>query len=88
MIYTQISLLDAMTVQMKCGYLSDLRFLSGEQRKWLAMKLERTPAETASLSEWNDALEYLTDYVEKCSSPAQAKSLLIARLSVGKGQDH
>lgn len=38
------SLLDLLSIQMKCEYLSDLRFLSWEQRRYLAQKLdELTP---------------------------------------------
>ena len=35
------SLLDLMSIQIGCMYLSDLRFLSPEQRRYLARKLER-----------------------------------------------
>lgn len=35
------SLLDLLSIQMKCEYLSDLRFLSQEQRRYLAQKLNR-----------------------------------------------
>lgn len=35
------SLLDLLSIQMGCMYLSDLRFLSPEQRRYLAQKLER-----------------------------------------------
>ena len=31
------SLLDLLSIQMKCEYLSDLRFLSLEQRRYLAL---------------------------------------------------
>ncbi len=40
------SLLDLLSIQMKCEYLSDLRFLSLEQRRYLAQRLDRlTPQE-------------------------------------------
>lgn len=73
------SLLDSMTVQMGCAYLSDLRFLSGLQRRRLAKKLSRIPPREEDLRDWNDALEYLTDLPpEKTCS--EAKSKLIEQL--------
>lgn len=38
------SLLDLLSAQMECRYLSDLRFLSPEQRRSLAQKLASLPA--------------------------------------------
>lgn len=40
MIQIQMSLLDAMSIQIGCAYLSDLRFGDGTQRGILAGKLE------------------------------------------------
>lgn len=80
----QMSLLDAMALQMRCEYLSDLRFLSSEQRRLLAAELGKVPAEKVPLSEWNDAVEYLTNDRGVCSDPAQAKAVLIAALSAGR----
>ena len=54
------SLLDLMSIQMGCMYLSDLRFLSPEQRRYLARKLERLTPREEDMQDWNDALEYLT----------------------------
>ena len=34
------SLLDLLSIQMGCMYLSDLRFLSPEQRRYLAQRLD------------------------------------------------
>lgn len=54
------SLLDLLSIQMGCMYLSDLRFLLPEQRRYLAQKLNQlTPREEDS-GDWNDALTYLT----------------------------
>lgn len=55
----QLSLLDGLSIQMRCDYLSDLRFLNAGQRALLAQKLERLAAEEEDLHDWNDALEYL-----------------------------
>ena len=54
------SLLDLMSIQIGCMYLSDLRFLSPEQRRYLARKLERLTPREEDPRDWNDALESLT----------------------------
>lgn len=54
------SLLDLLSIQMGCMYLSDLRFLSPEQRRYLVQKLERLIPRQEDIREWNDALDYLT----------------------------
>ena len=54
------SLLDSLSIQMGCTYLSDLRFLSQEQRRYLAQKLERLTPREEDIRDWNDALGYLT----------------------------
>lgn len=54
------SLLDLLSIQMGCMYLSDLRFLLPEQRRYLAQKLDRLTPREEDVREWNDALGYLT----------------------------
>lgn len=54
------SLLDLLSIQMKCDYLSDLRFLSPKQRRYLAQKLDQLTPRDEDIREWNDALTYLT----------------------------
>ena len=54
------SLLDLLSIQMGCMYLSDLRFLSPEQRRYLAQKLDQLTPREEDVREWNDALDYLT----------------------------
>lgn len=54
------SLLDLLSIQMGCMYLSDLRFLSLEQRCYLAQRLNRLTPREKDLRDWNDALNYLT----------------------------
>lgn len=58
------SLLDLLSIQMGCMYLSDLRFLSPEQRRYLARRLELLIPRQEDIREWNDAL----DYEEICSA--------------------
>lgn len=57
---TDQSLLDFLSIQMRCMYLSDLRFLSPEQRRYLAQKLDQLTPREEDVREWNDALDYLT----------------------------
>ncbi len=75
-----MSLLDVISVQMGCGYLSDLRYLDSGQRAMLAQKLEKIPPDCASLFEWNDALEYLAG-APPCDSQTAAKETLLMLLT-------
>ena len=54
------SLLDLLSIQMKCEYLSDLRSLSPEQYRYLAHKLSQMVPHEEDIRDWNDALDYLT----------------------------
>lgn len=87
MIQIRMSLLEAMSIQMGCAYLSDLRFLDGVQRGILAEKLESIPARAADLRDWNDALEYLTRNSRPMADAEQARAALIAALTGGQTPD-
>lgn len=76
----RMSLLDAISIQMGCKYLSDLRFLDGGQRTALAWKLEKIPPDYAGLFEWNDALEYLVG-APPCDNREAAKTQLMMLLT-------
>ena len=54
------SLLELMSTQMGCTYLSDLRFLSPAQRQHLAWEVERLVPQEEDVRDWNYALDYLT----------------------------
>ena len=54
------ALLDWMSGQMGCTYLSDLRYLSLGKRCQLARKLECLALREEDIRDWNDALIYLT----------------------------
>lgn len=73
------SLLDLLSIQMGCMYLSDLRFLSLEQRRYLAQKLDRLTPREEDLRDWNDALVYLID-TEPEETAAAAKEKLVDSL--------
>ena len=77
------SLLDLLAIQMKCEYLSDLRFLSPEQRQYLAHKLECLTPREEDIREWNDALTYLTEAPPETTAQA-AKERLVALLTHAK----
>lgn len=74
------SLLDLLSAQMGCMYLSDLRLLPAEERRRLAEKLERMEPGDADLRDWNDALNYLADAPPEATARA-AKERLAALLS-------
>lgn len=74
------SLLDLLSIQMGCMYLSDLRFLSLEQRRYLAQKLDCLTPREEDIREWNDALEYLTGAPPEDTARA-AKERLVHLLS-------
>ena len=74
------SLLDLLSIQMGCMYLSDLRFLSPEQRRYLAQRLDRLTPRQEDIREWNDALEYLTGAPPEDTARA-AKDRLVHLLS-------
>lgn len=74
------SLLDLMAIQMKCEYLSDLRFLSPEQCRYLAQKLDRLTPREEDIWDWNDALNYLTGAPPESTAQA-AKAKLVQELA-------
>lgn len=53
-------MLDYLFSQMDCVYLSDLRFLSAEEKRHLARKVLKIPEEAFSRRDWEEALTYLT----------------------------
>lgn len=74
------SLLDLLSIQMGCMYLSDLRFLSSEQRRYLARRLELLTPREEDVREWNDALDYLAEAPPEDTARA-AKERLVHLLS-------
>lgn len=76
----KMGLLDMLAVHANCDYLSDLPHLDIWQKMRLARVLENISADTATLREWNDALEYLTG-ANACINAEQARAALIAGLS-------
>ena len=81
----EASLIDVLAKELRCEYISDLRFLPAcEYRKAARYIEEKIPADSASLFEWNDALEYLSG-AEPESTPEAAKKKLIKWLSCQRG---
>lgn len=76
----KIDLLDALSIQADCTYLSDLHHLNDWQRARLVRALEQTPSDAAELREWNDALEYFTGARPR-TNVEEARTALIAGLS-------
>lgn len=74
------SLLELMSTQMGCTYLSDLRFLSPAQSQHLAWEVERLVPQEEDVRDWNDALDYLTGAPPEETASA-AKEQLVSLLS-------
>lgn len=70
------SLLDLLSIQMECRYLSDLRFLPSKQRRRLAQKLEQLTPREEDVREWNDALVYLTGAPPQNTAQAAKEQLV------------
>ena len=70
------SLLEFLSAQAGCDYLSDLHFLQEGQRRHLAEAIEKTSSQAFSLRCWNDALFYLTGKVPEATQEAARSSLL------------
>lgn len=70
------TLLDTLADRMGCVFLSDLRFLPEEKRGRLAREVGSILPHQAPVSEWNDALSYLTG-----AGPEPTAEVARARLS-------
>ena len=83
-----LSLLEFLAYKAGCPYLSDLRFLSPEQRRYLAQRLDRLTPRQEDIREWNDTLDYLTGAPPEDTARA-AKDRLVHLLSqpCGAGKD-
>ena len=81
---TEQHLLDLLCMKMGCIYLSDLCFLSEEQRRNLAVNVKTLAPDEGDIREWNDALEYLTGAPPENSARA-AKERLIHLVSQPDG---
>ena len=57
---TSMSLLDELARRVDCEILSDLRYLDRQGRGQLARAVEALSPDGVPLSQWNDALCYLT----------------------------
>lgn len=73
------SLLDLLSIQMKCEYLSDLRFLPQKQGWHLAQKLERQTSRKGKARDWNDALTYLKGASPQATEQAAKEQLIKLR---------
>lgn len=84
-ILLQMDLLDALSTQANCMYISDLKYLNGWQRVKLTQTLERVTADCADLREWNDALVYLTGSPPQKTAQAARERLITLLSSPGTG---
>lgn len=75
-----IPLLEVLSMQVNCQFLSDIKYLDELDRRRLAHILEHIPPDAAALKEWNDALQYLTKCPPEETAEA-ARERLIQSLS-------
>ena len=75
-----MSLLNTLSKQMGCVYLSDLRFLDTLQHRRLVEILKYISVEDFELREWNDALYYFTGINQPKPDAEQSKAALITWL--------
>ena len=75
-----LPLLDFLAYKAGCSYLSDLPRATGWQRGRLARALNDIPADAASLHDWNDALDYLTQ-APPAPTEQEARARLMAALN-------
>ena len=75
-----LPLLEYLSHQAGCAYLSDLKYIDSWQRARLARVLEAIPAGAADLRTWNDALDYLAQAPPE-QAAEDARALLITKLS-------
>ena len=76
-----ISLLDVIQGWARCVFLSDLHDLSDEQCVALKRTIIRLPSEAAALTEWNEAIAYLSGRPSDEMTSEQAKAKLIDYLT-------
>lgn len=76
----EIPLLEVLSIQANCQFLSDMKYLDELERGRLARALERIPADAAALKEWSDALQYLARQPPEKTEEA-ARERLIQSLS-------
>lgn len=70
-------MLDELYKKAGCCYFSDMKYADKATKKFFALIIEtRYPAEAASLWEWNDALNYLTNSAPESTSQAARDKLL------------
>lgn len=77
---TATTLLERAWQLMGFEYLSDLRFLSGEERRILSQCFREIEPESYTTFQWNDALAYLVNGNPE-DTPAAARAKLIMLLA-------
>ena len=78
-VVVQMSLLEWLAYRTNSSFISDLKYLEVAGRTNLLHQVEQIRPEAASLSEWNEALDYLVG-AHPCESTAEAKRQLITLL--------
>ena len=74
---TSLSLLDFLSEQTECQYLSDLHFTTDLQKEKLTLIVQSFVPENATLFEWNDAAAYITGRTGSFSTAEDAAKSII-----------
>lgn len=73
-------LLDVLTIELGCNFISELPHLDSMGRHRLAQIIKKTEPDDYPIEDWNGALSYLTGE-KKQETAAEAKKLLCQKLS-------
>ena len=74
---SSLSLLDFLSEQAECQYLSDLHALTDLQKAKLAIVVQSLGAAGANLFEWNDAAAYITGRASSFTTTEDAAKAII-----------
>lgn len=74
-----MELLEQLTIQTGCVYLSDLKYLSNNDL--LKEFVKETEPTKYDIHEWNDAIKFLTGKTAAFSTPQDAKDYLVKMLT-------
>lgn len=74
---SSLPLLDFLSEQVECQYLSDLHSLTDLQKAKLALMVQSLVAADANLFEWNDAAAYITGGAGSFTTAEDAANAII-----------
>ena len=85
---TALPLLEYLSKQTECRYLSDLHFLTGPQKEKLALAVQSLDPAEASIAEWNDAASYITGKADVFKTSKDAVFSILQYCACDSQADH